>query len=243
MAVGTKISIAAITAILAAAGYGGYSLIKKSELAALRSGEAELSKVARVIDGDTFELADGDVVRLLGIDAPEAKECYYEESKQALKELIEGKEVELRKDITGSDHFGRLLRYVILPNPAPLESNTLVDEYMVAAGYAALNEAPRDKLYHGLLLETREQAMRKEKGMWGACEYEKAARSQDAVQPASAQCTIKGNIPTDGSGRFYFTEGCNNYSQVKIDPDKGEAYFCTEAEAIKAGFQKAQYCP
>ena len=31
----------------------------------------DVYKVARVIDGDTFELANGEVVRLIGIDTPE----------------------------------------------------------------------------------------------------------------------------------------------------------------------------
>ncbi|OJI09696.1 MAG: hypothetical protein COV08_00065 [Candidatus Vogelbacteria bacterium CG10_big_fil_rev_8_21_14_0_10_49_38] len=243
MGIGKKISIAAVTAILAAVGYSGYSLIKKSELSALRSGDVALYKVARVIDGDTFELEDGDVVRLLGIDAPEEGECYFKESKAALKKLIEGKSVELRKDVTGTDHFGRLLRYAILPNPAPLQSNILVDEYMVAGGYAELNESPHDKLYHGLLLEQREQATNAEKGLWGKCDYSPSERSQASATAPSSQCSIKGNISTDQFGKTYFLKECNNYAQVKIDPTRGEAYFCSEEEAQEAGFVKARYCP
>lgn len=71
MTSGKKISFVAITAILVAAGYGGYTIIKESELAGMRSGQAVLYQVARAIDGDTLELKDGDVVRLTGIDAPE----------------------------------------------------------------------------------------------------------------------------------------------------------------------------
>src|SRR5688572_915442 len=93
-----KVPLAAVLAILGAVGYGGYTIVKETELDALKSGGVATYKVARVIDGDTFELADGDVVRLLGIDAPEEGECYYQESKQALDKLIIGKEVELRKD-------------------------------------------------------------------------------------------------------------------------------------------------
>src|SRR3989344_2921655 len=110
-----KISLATMVAILAAAGYGGYTIVKESELAGLYTGQAPLFPVARVIDGDTFELSDGDVVRMLGIDAPEEGECFYEESKEALSRLVEGKKVELRKDVTDADDFGRILRYAILP--------------------------------------------------------------------------------------------------------------------------------
>ena len=72
--------------------------------------------VSKVIDGDTVELGTGEKVRLLGINTPERGQPYYEESKKRLKELIEGKEVTLEKDITDKDQYGRLLRHVFLDN-------------------------------------------------------------------------------------------------------------------------------
>src|SRR3989344_9484453 len=99
MTTGKKISLGAMMAILTAAGYGVYTLVKEKDLVGMRSGNVALYTVSRVIDGDTFELADKEVVRLVGIDAPEAGECYYDESKEALRQLIEKKERELRKDV------------------------------------------------------------------------------------------------------------------------------------------------
>lgn len=249
MNLGKKISLAAVLAILAAVGYGGYTIIKKSDLAALRSGDVALYAVARVIDGDTVELKDGDVVRLVGIDAPEEGECWYEESRTALRALVEGKEVELRKDVTDSDDFGRLLRYVIIPSPAEASAEAgsvdlLVDEYMVREGHAEPRSNPRDKLYYSLLVETRDQAMREKAGLWGACsDVAPSERTQADAPPPSAACTIKGNVSADGFGKTYFLPGCNNYAQVKIDPSRGEQYFCSESAAIDAEFVKARYCP
>ncbi|MCR4334519.1 MAG: thermonuclease family protein [Patescibacteria group bacterium] len=238
-----KISITALVAILAATGYGGYTVIKESDLAGMRSGQAPLYKVARVIDGDTFELQDGDVVRLLGIDAPEKGQCFYKESKDALIKLVEGKEVELRKDVTGTDDFSRLLRYAILPSKNILNNSVLVDEYMVEGGYADIRSDPRDKLFYGILLEKHEQAQKSNKGLWGACDYEPSEHSQKDIAPLNKNCTIKGNISTGSFGKTYFVESCNNYAQVKVDPTRGEQYFCSEKEAITAGFIKARYCP
>lgn|SRR3989344_1527921 len=238
-----KISIAALMAILAAVGYGGYTIIKEKDLAAMRSGETPLYKVERVIDGDTFELADKDVVRLLGIDAPEEGECYFLESKNALKKMIEGKEVELRKDVTGTDDFGRLLRYAILPSASPVGNNKLVDEEMVSGGYAEARSNPRDRLYYSLLVEKREEATKAKRGIWSTCEYTPAEHSQNDISAPSAKCSIKGNISTGEFGKTYFLKSCNNYAQVKIDPDRGEEYFCSEAEALSAGYEKSRYCP
>lgn len=243
MNTGKRISVAAMMAILAAAGYGGYVLVKEKDLNAMRSGVAPTYKVARVIDGDTFELKDKDVVRLVGIDAPEEGECYFDESKAALKNSVEGKEVELRKDVTGTDDFGRLLRYAILPAKTNLANSTLVDEQMVKGGYAEPRSNPKDKLYYSLLVETREEAQKAKRGMWGKCEYTPAEHAQGDAPAPSAQCSIKGNISTGEFGKTYFLKSCNNYSQVKIDPDRGEEYFCSEADAVAAGYQKSTYCP
>jgi len=238
-----KISLVAMMAILVAGGYGGYILVKEKDLESLRSGQVVTYEVKRVIDGDTFELADGDIVRLLGIDAPEEKDCYYEEAKEALKNLVEGKEVELRKDVTGVDDFGRLLRYAILPNVDTLKNNVLIDEYMIQEGYAEMQNNSRDKLYYGLFLEKQEQAKKEKRGLWGECEYTPSEHSQADTDAPSLECSIKGNISTGIFGKTYFLKECNNYGQVKIDANRGEKYFCSEEEAKEAGFVKARYCP
>ena len=74
------------------------------------------TKVIRIIDGDTFEIENGDKVRMIGIDAPELKDNEGLESKNHLKLLIENKYVSLIKDEKNKnkDFFGRLLRYVYL---------------------------------------------------------------------------------------------------------------------------------
>ena len=75
-------------------------------------------KVIRIIDGDTFEIENGDKVRMIGIDAPELKDNNGLESKNHIKFLIENKYVSLIKDEKNKnkDFFGRLLRYVYLDN-------------------------------------------------------------------------------------------------------------------------------
>jgi micrococcal nuclease len=69
--------------------------------------------VTKIIDGDTI-LANGEHIRLLGIDADEKGYECYNEAKKRLEELILNKEVILEKDITEKDQYGRLLRYILL---------------------------------------------------------------------------------------------------------------------------------
>jgi len=71
-------------------------------------------KVTRIIDGDTIELFNGEKVRLICIDTPERGEDYYEEASDYLEDLILNENVELVKDISETDRYGRLLRYIYL---------------------------------------------------------------------------------------------------------------------------------
>ena len=78
------------------------------------------NSVVRVIDGDTFELASGDIVRLLCIDSPELEQEGSIESRNFLSSLILGKEVILESDVLDKDDYGRLLRYVYLNETSEL---------------------------------------------------------------------------------------------------------------------------
>lgn len=89
------------------------------------SDEAKIAKcnfqtVSRVIDGDTFETADGTKIRLLGVDTPEILDprkdiqWFGKEASLKLREWIEGETVCLRQDRDKTqdiDKYGRLLRY------------------------------------------------------------------------------------------------------------------------------------
>ena len=49
---------------------------------------------------------------------------------------------------------------------------------------------------------------------------------------------VKGNISSSGR-KTYHVPGQKFYEQVKIDPTKGEAYFCSEQDAKSAGFWRS----
>jgi len=68
--------------------------------------------VARVVDGDTIELANGATVRLVGIDTPEVGECGFERAADRLAALVLGRAVRLGESDEDRDGYGRLLRYV-----------------------------------------------------------------------------------------------------------------------------------
>jgi hypothetical protein len=53
---------------------------------------------------------------------------------------------------------------------------------------------------------------------------------------------IKGNISSSGE-KIYHLPGCDYYNQTVVDESKGEKWFCSEAEALAAGWRKAKNCP
>jgi len=60
-------------------------------------------------------------------------------------------------------------------------------------------------------------------------------------QGFGSKCDIKGNINTNGE-KIYHTPDCSSYKETVINEAKGEKWFCSEKEAIAAGWRKALNC-
>lgn len=204
-----------------------------------------LYKVSKVIDADTITLENGQKVRLIGIDGPEKGECFYNESLKFTQNLLQNKYVKIQKDISSTDNYDRLLRYVILPNENPKADNILINDYLVDQGQALSVSSAPDLRYRDLMATSQQQAIRENKGLWSKCQYEPeyAKYREQGAEAPSQDCLIKGNISERGYGKTYLLPGCDNYQKTKVDLRKGEQYFCSEAEAQEAGYRKATNCP
>lgn len=242
----TSAVVGAIGVLLAASGITGYKLVKTKNYGAM---EKNLHEVVRVIDGDTFEVEGskkGDVVtvRILNVSAPEKGECYYSQSKKALEELISGKKVKLTKDVSGVDEYDRLLRHVVLPSGTEKEDDVMVGKYLIENGFARAMPIFPDVEFKEYFARFDSLAEKNDVGTWKDCEGKlpKSFTSVDDADPEDVDCLIKGNISSIDKEKRYFLPNCPSYSQVKIDLKKGEAYFCSEEEAEKAGFMMSESC-
>ena len=122
----------------------------------------ETARVTRVIDGDTIEIAGGYRIRYIGIDTPEVHpqvEAFGLEAWQANRELVEGEEVRLERDVTETDKYGRLLRYVYV-------DDILVNAELVRLGFAEAKAYPPDIRYQDLLEAMEAEARAAGRGMW-----------------------------------------------------------------------------
>ncbi len=58
-----------------------------------------------------------------------------------------------------------------------------------------------------------------------------------------SDCLIKGNVSYKTGEKIYHLSNCPYYNSTVINESYGERWFCSEAEAIKAGWRKAYNCP
>lgn len=128
-----------------------------------------LSLVTRIIDGDTFEIETKQKVRLIGIDTPELNklknldpECFGTQAAQKLSGLILNKKVRMEKDISETDRFGRLLRYVYL-------DSIFINQQLVESGFAFAKNYPPDSRYKETLVKAQEKARENNSGLWSEC--------------------------------------------------------------------------
>lgn len=128
---------------------------------ALADGERAL--VTYVYDGDTIEVElNGRRYRLryIGVDSPEREEPFYQEALDFNRELVEDKTVILLRDVSETDQYGRLLRYVYL------EDGTFVNGEMMSNGMSRLVTFPPDVAQTEYLRGLQAQAQEGGVGMW-----------------------------------------------------------------------------
>ncbi len=135
----------------------------------------EKALVTEVVDGDTIKIEGDKTVRYIGVDTPETKhpkkpvECFGREASNANKALVEGKYVYLERDVSETDRYQRLLRYIYLPNPDATGEAVFVNEYLVEQGYAHLLTYPPDVKYDEVFKSAEKNAREENRGLWGKC--------------------------------------------------------------------------
>lgn len=201
------------------------------------SAESFVGK-ASVIDGDTIEI-HGQRIRLHGIDAPESKQnCVAGGTKYrcgqkaalALAERIGSRTVVCRSNET--DRYGRAIAKCF-------KGQEDLNGWLASQGLAvAYRRYSHD--YVGNEAEAKAASL----GLWAGefvlpWEWRRGKRldGKASATPAGA-CSIKGNINSKGE-RIYHVPGGRWYERTKINEANGERYFCSEREAVAAGWRRS----
>ena len=120
------------------------------------------ARVVHVTDGDTIQVEiDGEThsVRYIGVNTPEIRDndpCSYDAT-EANRRLVEGKTVRLEKDVSDTDQYGRLLRYVYV-------GDTFVNESLVRDGWAEVVRYDPDSREYDNFLVLEQQAANGNRG-------------------------------------------------------------------------------
>jgi micrococcal nuclease len=127
-----------------------------------------LHPVMHVFDGDTIQLDDGRIIRLIGVDAPEVdspyrkQEPFGKESKAYLASFILHKKVSITPGDPPLDKYNRTLAYVYLGD---IQVNGRIIRDGWALSYRQFYHPWRD-----LFLVYEREARSKALGMWGKTE-------------------------------------------------------------------------
>ena len=193
--------------------------------------------VVRVIDGDTWDVG-GVRVRLYGIDAPEQDQACQRRNgetwacgawvTQKVRATYAGKTARCTE--LAQDRYGRVVarcRIGGLDAGKSIVSEGLAFAYRRYAMDYDLDEksaAVNDRGLHASRVQDP-AAFR--------------ANRSNAPQPSRHGCDIKGNVSSAGA-QIYHMPGQQHYAKTRISASKGERWFCSEAEALQAGWRRAR---
>lgn len=177
--------------------------------------------VVRVIDGDTFETKEKQLIRLSSANAPELDRCWGEEAKKALEKVILNKPVYLK--VQYRDPYDRLISLVYTEEGS-------VNEQMIRGGHAYYARYGQDNVdsFH----PASEEAKTHQRGIYNS-------ECTQKVNKVNPRCQIKGNLRSE---KIYYPPGCGTYEQVQVELWQNDQWFCSEEEALKAGYRKAKNC-
>lgn len=200
---------------------------ENAELQSSPTPSQETAIVTRVIDGDTIELSTGEKVRYIGIDTPETVkpntdvQCLGKEASAKNTQLVLGKEITMQKDVSETDRYGRLLRYIYV-------DGTFINDYLVREGYAVASSYPPDIAHQKQFAEAQQEAQANNRGLWsGVCDIQANPTTAPSQAPNQApsqttpQTTQPQAVPTTTSCQY----SCSG-------PDRDCKDFATHAQAV-----------
>lgn len=194
-------------------------------------GRTLVGRVSHVADGDSLTVTIDDErfrIRLHQIDAPERGQPGADAARRALADKVDDRTV--RVHVFTVDDYGRLVAGIGL-------GERDINRELVREGHAW---AYRRYLEDPSLLADETAARQAGRGLWGGADpvapwdWRQQARGRGGeVQPG---CVIKGNVSRRGE-RIYHLPGDRHYERTRIDTAAGERWFCSEAEAGRAGWR------
>ena len=205
--------------------------------------KGRLTGYARVIDGDTIAIK-GEKIRLHGIDAPEkSQKCVGDHgkswacgkiSRKRLVSMIGGRDISC--NLHKKDGFGRWIGTCF-------SNNENLNKKMVRQGMAwAFRKYSMDFVAEEKKAKIQRVGIWRGKSLPAWLYRKKKWQRTVKYQTAPGNCKIKGNISRRNRRvqKIYHLPGFRSYGKTRINQKKGERWFCSEREAMNAGWRKAK---
>ena len=178
----------------------------------------ETGTVVKVVDGDTIDVSiNGQIyrVRYIGMNTPESNEPCGNDATVANVNLVSGQTVTLVKDISETDRFDRLLRYVYV-------GDIFVNAELVAQGYAEAARYPPD-IAHAEFFEGLEaQAAAANIACWTTGVFDDTGGGGEGFTPTSVPVSTSPPAATsppasvcDCSGNLYSCSDFNTHNEAQ----------------------------
>lgn len=195
----------------------------------------EKVKIIKVVDGDTVYVSFDDKseykLRMIGIDTPESTishEPYGKEASEFTKKMLLGKTVYLESDVSETDKYGRILRYIWMERPENKSKNEIKEKMfnavLVLEGYANAATFPPDVKYSKLFVELQDGARNNKKGLWNI----EATDEKKEIKYIGNKNTKKYHVPT-----------CRFANEIS---EQNKVFFESKDEAISKGYSPCKNC-
>ncbi|NLW42463.1 MAG: nuclease [Tissierellia bacterium] len=215
----------------------------------------------RVIDGDTIVIDRGsgqEKLRFILIDTPETKhpnkgvEYFGKEASAFTTNSLDGKTVYIEKDVSETDRYNRLLRYVWIEKPTTDEPtnegirNKCFNAILLLGGYANVTTFPPDIKYVDFFRQLEKEGRESNTGLWGDSgapveevqkEVQEAPKSTPKNTGEKAYLHANGKIIGNKNSMIYHIPTGRDYDKVTY---RNAVFFNTEAEAQEAGYRRAK---
>lgn len=174
------------------------------------------ARVLTITDGDTIRVEYGGEnlpVRYIGMDTPELEQNLFVEAKELNRSFVEGQTVYLEKDVSETDRYGRLLRYVWLAD------GRMVNRELVLAGLALSATYQPDVKYQDWFLAAQQNARTRGRGMWGEAITSAGSASEPITSPnrIAPSCNRSSNLRSGPGTNYTIAGSCSPGGRLAID--------------------------
>lgn len=227
----------------------------------------ETATVTKHVDGDTVyvKLENGKEykLRMIGVDTPETVhptkgvEFYGKEASNFTESTLLGQTVYLEKDVSETDRYDRLLRYIWLEQPTEISreeiKSKMFNAILVANGYAQVSTYPPDVKYQDYFTDFAKEAREKELGLWVA-EQNTDQSTTNTSSSAGSSTTSTANVSnfedkSDTNKDYPYVGNSNTMKLHKVScshakkiSEHNRVYYKTKDEALNVGYDPCKVC-